>query len=81
MAEADLASLVICDAGPVIHLDELGCLSLLRDFVEIQIPDESRVVGHPVERVHRRVHRQQQHHHIEERVQAGVAAVAEQARA
>lgn len=24
--------LVICDAGPIIHLDELGCLDLLSNF-------------------------------------------------
>jgi len=23
---------VVCDAGPIIHLDEVGCLSLLNDF-------------------------------------------------
>jgi len=26
---------VVCDAGPVIHLDELNCLDLLADFQEI----------------------------------------------
>jgi len=26
---------VICDAGPIIHLDELSCLDLLSDFQEI----------------------------------------------
>ena len=31
--------LVICDAGPIIHLDELDCLRLLEDFPEILIPD------------------------------------------
>jgi len=29
---------VICDAGPIIHLDELKCLDLLADFEEIIIP-------------------------------------------
>lgn len=38
MAETDAASLVICDAGPLIHLDELRCLSLLQDFDEVQVP-------------------------------------------
>jgi len=28
----------ILDAGPIIHLDELGCLSLLSDFQEILVP-------------------------------------------
>jgi hypothetical protein len=37
MASEDLR-LVVLDAGPVIHLDELGCLRLLEGFSEIQIP-------------------------------------------
>ena len=28
---------VVCDTGPIIHLDELGCLHLLNDFKEILI--------------------------------------------
>ncbi len=28
----------VCDAGPIIHLDELKCLELLADFEEIIIP-------------------------------------------
>jgi hypothetical protein len=31
--------LVVCDAGPIIHLDELDCLRLLEDFPEVLIPD------------------------------------------
>ncbi len=31
--------LVIADAGPLIHLDELGCLDLLDDFSHVLIPD------------------------------------------
>ena len=30
---------VVCDAGPIIHLDELGCLDLLGDFQEISLSD------------------------------------------
>ena len=30
---------VIADAGPVIHLDELGCLNLLADFGSVIIPE------------------------------------------
>jgi predicted nucleic acid-binding protein len=30
---------IICDAGPLIHLDELGCLDLLNDFDEVIVPD------------------------------------------
>ena len=30
---------VICDSGPIIHLDELNCLHLLADFQETLIPD------------------------------------------
>jgi len=29
---------IILDAGPIIHLDELGCLSLLSDFDELLVP-------------------------------------------
>lgn len=30
---------VVCDAGPLIHLDELGCLDLLTDFSEVLVPE------------------------------------------
>lgn len=30
---------VVADAGPIIHLDELGCLELLADFGKILIPE------------------------------------------
>jgi predicted nucleic acid-binding protein len=30
---------VVCDAGPIIHLDELGCLDLLSNFQEIFLSD------------------------------------------
>lgn len=26
---------IVCDTGPIIHLDELGCLDLLADFEKI----------------------------------------------
>ena len=29
---------VVCDAGPVIHLDELGCLDLPNDFARLFLP-------------------------------------------
>ena len=29
---------VVCDAGPIIHLDEINCLDLLNDFEEIILP-------------------------------------------
>lgn len=32
-------SLVVCDAGPLIHLDELGALDLLADFIEVLVPE------------------------------------------
>ena len=32
--------LVVCDAGPLIHLDELGCLDLLADFRAVLVPAE-----------------------------------------
>ena len=31
--------LVVCDAGPLIHLDELEALDLLADFAEVLVPD------------------------------------------
>lgn len=37
MATTDFWS-VVCDAGPLIHLDELDCLELLWDFGKILIP-------------------------------------------
>jgi len=30
---------VVADAGPLIHLDELGCLDLLADFGAVVVPD------------------------------------------
>ncbi|NJN46742.1 MAG: hypothetical protein HC808_09995 [Candidatus Competibacteraceae bacterium] len=32
--------LVVCDAGPLIHLDELACLDLLADFPAVLVPPE-----------------------------------------
>ena len=39
MASADSRSVVVCDAGPLIHLDELGCLDLLSAFREVFVPE------------------------------------------
>jgi predicted nucleic acid-binding protein len=40
MAKTDQAAgEVVCDAGPLIHLDELGCLDLLADFSAVLVPD------------------------------------------
>lgn len=39
VAEAETPSIVVCDAGPLIHLDELGCLDLLGDFKDVLVPD------------------------------------------
>lgn len=30
---------VVCDAGPIIHLDELECLHLMEDFERVFVPD------------------------------------------
>ncbi|MCX7419402.1 MAG: DNA-binding protein [Planctomycetia bacterium] len=39
MAANELSDIVVvCDAGPLIHLDELGCLDLLSDFREVLVP-------------------------------------------
>lgn len=40
MAWNEGTSLVVCDAGPLIHLDELACIDLLEDFVEIYVPEQ-----------------------------------------
>jgi len=34
----DMPGIVVCDAGPLIHLDELECLILLKDFNIIAVP-------------------------------------------
>jgi len=39
MAATDCHDLVIADAGPLIHLDELGCLDLLKDFTRVLVPE------------------------------------------
>lgn len=39
--------LVVCDAGPLIHLDELACLDLLGDFPSVLVPED---VWHEVQR-------------------------------
>ncbi len=31
---------IVCDAGPLIHLEELGSISLLNDFSEVFVPEE-----------------------------------------
>ena len=31
---------VVCDAGPLIHLDELSCLDLLADFRTVLVPEQ-----------------------------------------
>ena len=43
MAKIDPATVqtIILDAGPLIHLDELGCLSLLLDFQNILVSDRN----------------------------------------
>lgn len=39
MARIRPKSSVVCDAGPIIHLDEVGCLHLMRDFEKVLVPD------------------------------------------
>ena len=40
MAATDPAApVVVSDAGPLIHLDELGCLDLLADFAPVLVPE------------------------------------------
>ena len=40
------ALLVVCDAGPLIHLDQLDCLDLLADFSRVVVPVVWREVEH-----------------------------------
>ena len=42
MAKSKVPSEAVCDAGPVIHLDELGALDLLSDFSEVYLPEAVR---------------------------------------
>jgi len=39
VVEIDRASPVVCDSGPLIHLDELGSLDLLGDFTRVVVPE------------------------------------------
>jgi predicted nucleic acid-binding protein len=39
MAANEIRSSVVCDAGPLIHLDEAACLDLLADFEHVLAPD------------------------------------------
>ncbi len=54
MDSSRLKQLVICDAGPLIHLDELNCLDLLADFQTLILPDAVRkeVEQHRPEALH-----------------------------
>lgn len=38
MEPTDSPAVVVCDAGPLIHLDELDSLDLLADFKEVLVP-------------------------------------------
>ncbi len=35
-----MTEIVVLDAGPLIHLDELGCLNLLADFEVLLVPEQ-----------------------------------------
>ncbi len=39
MAKNNSMTEVVCDAGPLIHLDELNCLELLSDFDKIIVSE------------------------------------------
>lgn len=43
MAKNDSKIVAICDAGPIIHLDELDSLDLLSDFYSLVIPKAVQV--------------------------------------
>lgn len=38
MARIRSKTIVVCDAGPIIHLDELECLYLMEDFEKLFVP-------------------------------------------
>ena len=40
MDPTEVSPEVVCDAGPLIHLDELGALDLLADFSKLWVPEE-----------------------------------------
>lgn len=39
MVEIEPLATVVCDAGPLSHLDEVECLDLLADFAAVMVPD------------------------------------------
>jgi predicted nucleic acid-binding protein len=39
VGDPEMMRLVVCDAGPLIHLEELGCADLLRDFAGVLVAD------------------------------------------
>lgn len=43
MAKSDSKIAAICDAGPIIHLDELNSLDLLLDFHPLTIPKSVQI--------------------------------------
>jgi predicted nucleic acid-binding protein len=56
VAEVDSPPIVVCDAGPLIHLDELGCLDILSGFREVLVPDAvwNEVARHRITALRRR---------------------------
>ncbi|MDO9141315.1 MAG: hypothetical protein Q7U38_13445 [Methylobacter sp.] len=36
---ASIKQIIIADAGPIIHLDELNSLNILADFEQVLVPD------------------------------------------
>jgi predicted nucleic acid-binding protein len=42
VAEIEAWPTAICDAGPLIHLDEIGCVDLLLDFQALMVPEQVR---------------------------------------
>ncbi len=37
MARIESKTVVVCDAGPIIHLDEIGCLYAMKDFAKVLV--------------------------------------------
>lgn len=51
MATSRSSTIVVCDAGPVLHLYELGCLELLSDFQRVILPETivKEIIQHQID--------------------------------
>jgi predicted nucleic acid-binding protein len=79
---------VVCDAGPLIHLDELDCIDLLSDFQTVLVPEQvwqeverhrPKALEHPDVRIQRITIRASQYPPFETLVRALALDLGEQA--